>query len=764
MLQQRVSSLRCFLGYILVFNFTVFQAARANADDPQFRVHLINAASEFSSAAAIDINRDGKLDIVSGAYWYESPNWNKQLFRDIAKINGRYDDYSNLPLDVDRDGNIDIVSVNYRSKSIYWSRNPGSNEGNPIWKNQLIDEPGTSETGRLVDIDGDGNLDLLPNGTSYAAWYAIDPNASESQKRFKRHELPSELMGHGVGAGDVNGDGRIDIVCPNGWAEGPSDPRTGRWLWHPEFKLARDCGLPILCTDVDGDGDTDLIWSRGHNIGLYWTEQVGPEDSAIKVPDSLAPAWDKVERHVTQPKWITHAIDTSWSSAHTLMFEDIDGDGRKDLITGKRYLGHDGKDPGENDPLQIYWYRFQPKTKTWSRHLITQGGLCGMDLDSASIDLDGDGDIDILAPTRIGLHWIENLRIDKGTIVDTKTDQSQYRLTLPNYPDHIDVGYVITGDQKKRIETPLDHGIRRWHAMQQMTQAMGDFPSCERRTALAIEIMSVDDTEKYTRIKLTYSPEPGDRVPSYLLIPRNIEEPKAAMLCLHPTHFELGKAQLVGLGGRESRHYAHELAELGFVCLVPDYPGFADYQYDFEKNSDLYASGTMKAIWNNIRGIDLLESLPCVNRDRIGAIGHSLGGHNTLYTAAFDQRIKCAVTSCGFNAFEDYYEGNLKGWSSLRYMPRIETKYHFDPKQMPFNFPEVLVAIAPRNLFVCAPERDANFAVRGVRTCQTSITPIYKLLGAEKNVRFEYPDAEHDFPDETRLQAYSWLVDRINKK
>ncbi len=754
-----------FLPYLLAGEFFICILSQVSAvQPPAFRVHLLNAESEFSSATTLDMNGDGKLDIVSGAFWYEAPTWTKHLFRDVKKINGRFDDYSNLGLDVDRDGDLDVVSVNYRSKSLYWCRNPGKQSDGVLWATELIDEPGASETGRLVDIDGDGQLDVLPNGATFAAWYELAPKSGvASDKLFVRHALPDEVMGHGIGAGDLNGDGRVDIVTPNGWAEAPTDARSGRWTWHADFKLARDSGLPILCTDVDGDGDMDLIWGRGHNIGLYWTEQVSATEGQFTVSAEFLPAWSKVAEQCEQRKWKTHAIDTTWSNAHTLMLADIDGDGRNDLVTGKRFLGHDGKDPGENDPLQTQWYAFDAKAKTWVRNLITYGGTCGIDLDSVCADIDQDGDVDILAPARCGLHWLENLRVDREAVAQVASGKRDPRgdKVLPGYADHVDTSYYVAGDERKPIRTPLDHGIRRHHALLQMEQAMGEFPESSLRCDLDVQIVSVDETEKYHRIKLTYVPDPGDRVPAYLLIPRDLKGPTAAMLCLHPTQFELGKAQLLGLGGKVSRWYAHELAERGFVCLVPDYPGFAEYKYDFDANTDRFGSGTMKAIWNNVRGVDLLETLPCVNRDRIGAVGHSLGGHNSLYSAAFDQRIRCAVSSCGFNAFEDYYGGNLKGWSSSRYMPRIDKRFNCDPKQMPFNFPEVLAAIAPRGLFVCAPVNDANFAVVGVKKCEASVRPLYSLLGAEKKCVFEYPNAEHDYPDETRMKSYAWLEEQL---
>ena len=177
-----------------------------------------------------------------------------------------------------------------------------------------------------------------------------------------------------------------------------------------------------------------------------------------------------------------------------------------------------------------------------------------------------------------------------------------------------------------------------------------------------------------------------------------------------------------------------------------------------------YLSGTMKGIWNHVRGLDVLESLPEVDRDRIGCIGHSLGGHNALFVAAFDQRIRAVVTSCGFNAFEDYYGGDLKGWTSDRYMPKIRDDYGCDPKRMPFDFHEILGAMAPRPVFINAPLNDANFAVTGVRKAVASAQEIYRLRGAEQALHVVYPDAGHDFPDETHAAVYQWLDEKLRGK
>jgi esterase/lipase len=226
------------------------------------------------------------------------------------------------------------------------------------------------------------------------------------------------------------------------------------------------------------------------------------------------------------------------------------------------------------------------------------------------------------------------------------------------------------------------------------------------------------------------------------------------MLCLQQTT-KNGKNSPVGLTDRPTMHYALELAQRGYVTLSPDYPSLGEYPYDFD--ADNYQSGSMKAVYDNTRAIDVLQSLPEVDADRIGCIGHSLGGHNSLFTAVFEPRIKVVVTSCGFCSFHKYYGGDLRGWSGPRYMPLIATKYHYAAAEMPFEFQEVLAAIAPRPVFVVAPLHDDNFDNSGVRDCIQAAQPIYKLLGNADGLVVKYPDSKHDFPDVERKQSYEFL-------
>jgi dienelactone hydrolase len=206
-----------------------------------------------------------------------------------------------------------------------------------------------------------------------------------------------------------------------------------------------------------------------------------------------------------------------------------------------------------------------------------------------------------------------------------------------------------------------------------------------------------------------------------------------------------------------------ELARRGYVTLAPDYPYFGDSK-DANPYALGYASATMKGIWNHMRCVDLLQSLPEVDGQRIGCIGHSLGGHNTLFVTAFDPRIKAAVSNCGFTSFPKYYKGDLTGWSSDKYMPRIARVYGKDPQRMPFDFAEVLAAIAPRAVLVVAPLHDDNFDVSGVRDCVAAARPVFELLGHKDHLAAIYPDSTHEFTDEARHAAYEFLDRELKKR
>jgi acetyl esterase/lipase len=302
---------------------------------------------------------------------------------------------------------------------------------------------------------------------------------------------------------------------------------------------------------------------------------------------------------------------------------------------------------------------------------------------------------------------------------------------------------------------PPDWLQKRTDILSRMQKVMGPLPGQQKLVPLDPRLENESDAGKYVRRKMTIVVEAGDRLPFYLLIPNERIGRLPAVICLHQTSRPLGKDNPVGLGGPADLNYAVHLVERGYITLAPDYVNMGEYKVD--PYAAGYASATMKGIWNHMRCVEYLRSLPEVDGDRIGAIGHSLGGHNAIFLAAFDERIRCVVSSCGFCSFARYMKGDLTGWSHDGYMPRIKTLYDRDPKRMPFEFGEVIAALAPRPFFANAPLHDANFDVQGVRDCIDVAAPIYESFRAADRLQAIYPDAGHAFPEAARRQAYAWI-------
>jgi dienelactone hydrolase len=325
--------------------------------------------------------------------------------------------------------------------------------------------------------------------------------------------------------------------------------------------------------------------------------------------------------------------------------------------------------------------------------------------------------------------------------------------SAPDYPDKTSL--LVWKDDKGQdhsLRNREDWSKRRGHILANMEKVMGMLPA---KKPITLVYLDEAKTTKFTRKKLAFRPEGYEPITAYLFLPTTATGKTPAVLCLHQTNGRLGGKEPAGLGGKPNLHYALELAERGYVTLAPDYPSFGEYAHDFKTSP--FLSGSMKAVWNNMLAIDLLQTLPEVGAGRIAAIGHSLGGHNAIFTAAFDTRIAAVVSSCGFTSFPKYYGGKLKGWTSDRYMPRIAALFDSSPEKVPFDFPEVVAAVAPRAFLTCSPLKDDNFEVSGVKDCIAAARPVYELLGAKDKLAAIYPDCGHDFPAEVRKAAYEFL-------
>jgi acetyl esterase/lipase len=311
---------------------------------------------------------------------------------------------------------------------------------------------------------------------------------------------------------------------------------------------------------------------------------------------------------------------------------------------------------------------------------------------------------------------------------------------------------------------PIAQGADSLETIQsQIEQVMGPLPKLDRQRPPKVELVETIERDKFFRKRIRLSIEENEEYPltADLYLPKGIPAKTrvAAVLALHPTAIKIGKKVISEDSPKVNRSYAAELAERQFVVIAPDYPGMGEYPCDWRKLG--YRSASMKAIVNHMRCVDYLCSLAEVDPDRIAVIGHSLGGHNSLFAAAFDRRLKVVVTSCAWTPFGDYKNGNLAGWASDWYMPLLKSRFGLDPTRVPFDFDRLIAALAPRAVFSNSPLHDDNFEVRGVKRVFPEIQEVYRSRGAADRVRFIYPDCQHDFPPEVRSQAYEFIEENL---
>ncbi len=413
---------------------TVCLAGASTQAEVRFRKHVIDPAFQAEACAVADVNGDGRLDLLAGENWYRAPDWRPQQFRTVARWDGYADVRCDHPADLNGDGRMDLVTV-HRGPAMAWLENPGDHQGH--WRAYPIGESTMTEGVVAGDLDGDGLIDLIgPTGekAQAVAWWKAP---AERTQPWIKTILGSRGGGlHGIGLGDLNRDGRPDVLVQQGWYEAPADPRQGEWRFH---ELDRgDTHHPVVY-DFDGDGDQDVAASSPHGYGLYWWEQSTGEDG--------------------RPVWTRHTIDESISQLHTLVGVDIDGDGDTDLLTGKRYRAHDDRDPGSDEPSLLVWYelRRDDGRATFTRHVIDDDSGVGYVVTPA--DVDGDGDIDVLTANKKGVFLFEQegrptlLPLFDGRTLDNWIGDR----TIWSVEDGVIVGRTETGIEHNSFLVSKDH-------------------------------------------------------------------------------------------------------------------------------------------------------------------------------------------------------------------------------------------------------------------------------------------------------------------
>ncbi len=414
----------CFLGVVLLAAIPV---AASHGAEPIFVPVKIDGPVHDSAnhtywygpfsecCSVLDVDGDGDLDIAAGRNWYEAPDWTKhENFRDGAETNGpETDNNSEFAMDVNRDGRTDIVSSGWmRMKGAFWYDNPGKKRVK--WKGTRIHSARSMEGVIHGDIDGDGDDDILCNHWSLVPGQGMTWLESiDKEPWLVEHVIGTEGETHGNGLGDINGDGRVDIVTPVGWYEAPSKPAEQKWIFHGDYQFhpvdnpkgRTAASHPMLIYDVNEDGLNDIIVGTAHTYGLAWLEQSLDAEG---------------KRSFTQ-----HWIETDFGQFHTMVMGDLNGDGKPDVVTGKRLFAHHGRDVSWHEPLFFFWYDVQGGK--FERHILSFNHLpwypgeknvnpppnfvpaVGMKINIA--DMDKNGRNDVVVSGKGGLYIFYNKRV-----------------------------------------------------------------------------------------------------------------------------------------------------------------------------------------------------------------------------------------------------------------------------------------------------------------------------------------------------------------
>ena len=360
--------------------------------------------------AVADVNKDGKIDVLNGEYWYEAPDWTPHELQPPADFKDGLGNYSRVFFcwceDLNGDGYPDLIVIDFPGAPCYWMENPKGKEGH--WKKHTIWHSACNETPIYADLLGTGKKVLVmgfqPPGKETEGQMAyFTPDEKDPTAKWIMHPLsePSspgkEIPGtrkfsHGLGVGDLSGDGKNDVMCTGGWWEQPekADGVTP-WVFHPA-NLGASCA-DMFAYDVDGDGRNDVLSTSAHQFGIWWHK-------------------NGLDAKTKQQQWTTNTLfGMLTSETHAAHFVDIDGDGQKDLVTGKRWWSHGRSEAGSSWAAPIVWLKATKNADKWTSFFpIIIDDDSGVGTQFAVADINGDGLLDIISSNKKGVRVIVQVR------------------------------------------------------------------------------------------------------------------------------------------------------------------------------------------------------------------------------------------------------------------------------------------------------------------------------------------------------------------
>lgn len=369
---------------------------------------IVDKKFRSEGVAVADVNKDGKLDILAGEVWYEAPDWKmhevRKPFRDYGNGLGGYSEsFACWCDDLNGDGWQDYIVIRFPGAPCYWYENPKGKDEH--WKEHMIWHSACNETPTYVDLFGNGKRVLLmafqPKGKDnegQMAYFTPGKDPTQlwemhpiSEPSTKDHVVPGTFrFSHGLGVGDVNGDGKLDVICTGGWWQQPAKVEDKPWKFHPAG--LGDACADMFTYDLDGDGKADIVSSSAHKFGIW---------SYLQRPGSAgSPAFVKQDLF---PKLV--------SETHAMHCVDINGDGLKDLVTGKRWWSHGRSEPGSDKPSMLYWFEAKKGGDGLIRfvpHEIDNDSGIGTQFVVA--DMNGDKLLDVVTANKKGVFVFEQVR------------------------------------------------------------------------------------------------------------------------------------------------------------------------------------------------------------------------------------------------------------------------------------------------------------------------------------------------------------------